>query len=112
MAFGSGSRMGDRAFIGRADILRIAPQCARTVIVGSRLPVRTTLGENSLADIEVDRAVDRVHTDRLAVLDQRDRAPLSRSGADMDDPEATRAPPNTAAGDEHALFHQRQRIRE
>src|SRR3546814_1149724 len=85
MAFGSGSRMGDRAFIGRADILRIAPQCARTVIVGSRLPVRTTLGENSLADIEVDRAVDRVDTDRIAVLDQRDRAPLSRFGADMAD---------------------------
>src|SRR3546814_7590551 len=104
MAFGSGSRMGDRAFIGRADILRIAPQCARTVIVGSRLPVRTTLGENSLADIEVDRAVDRVDTDRIAVLDQRDRAPLSRFGADMADAEATRAARKTAVGDERDLF--------
>src|SRR3546814_19610090 len=98
MAFGSGSRMGDRAFIGRADILRIAPQCARTVIVGSRLPVRTTLGENSLADIEVDRAVDRVDTDRIAVLDQRDRAPLSRFGADMADADATRVRKSVVEG--------------
>src|SRR3546814_3237495 len=55
-----------------------------------------------------DRAVDRVDTDRIAVLDQRDRAPLSRFGADMADAEATRAARKTAVGDERksqsALF--------
>src|SRR3546814_6177148 len=45
-----------------------------------------------------DRAVDRVDTDRIAVLDQRDRAPLSRFGADMADAEATRAARKTAVG--------------
>src|SRR3546814_20375686 len=51
-----------------------------------------------------DRAVDRVDTDRIAVLDQRDRAPLSRFGADMADAEATRAARKTAVGDERDLF--------
>src|SRR5687767_10069623 len=52
MRFGLSTRMGHCALVGRADVLRIAPQRAGVVVVPARPPSLAPLGENRFVDLE------------------------------------------------------------
>src|SRR5262245_4065249 len=72
MGFGAGPGMRHRALIGGAHILRIAPQRARLIVVGARLPCGLALGEQCFVDEQVDRPSLGVDADAVAILDQSD----------------------------------------
>ncbi len=93
-----------RALIGRSDALRIAPQRARLIVIGARLPARAALGQHLVRDQQVDGPRLRIDTDRVAILDQRDRPALGSLRPDMADAEAARAARKTPVGDQRDLL--------
>src|SRR6218665_3578678 len=104
MGFGAGSGVRDRPLIGRADILREAPERTGLIIVSARLPLGATRGEHVLGHIEIDGAGLGIDADLVAVLDQCDRAAISRFGADMADAKAAGAAREAAIGDQRNLL--------
>ena len=103
MRFGLRSGVGQRALARRADVLGIAPQRARLVVVGPRAPGVAPLGQHLLGDQQVDRSRLGVDGESVAVFDQRDRPAVGRLGADMADAEAAGRARKAPVGDQRDL---------
>src|SRR6185295_15021511 len=63
--------------------LGVAPERARGIHRLARLPFALAGGELALRDLDVDRALDGVDLDDIAVLQERDWPAQRRLGADM-----------------------------
>src|SRR6185312_714929 len=66
----AGAGVGDGALLGVGDELREFPEGAGAVIVHPRLPCLAPLGELGIAQLDIDRAGDRVDDDDVAVFQQ------------------------------------------
>src|ERR1700722_6280106 len=98
--FPLGAGVNHRAFFSVAHGLGITPQRARLIFGLPRLPCLAPLGQFLVRELDRERAVDRVHHDDVAVLQQADRPADRRLGTDMSDAETARAAGEAAVGDE------------
>src|SRR5690606_40469028 len=97
------ARMGHGAIAGRPHSLNKLPQCPRPEILGARLPVLLALLEFLGAQTHIERSLDGVHLDDVAVADERDRTADRRLRPDMADAEAARCARKAPVGDESDL---------
>src|ERR1700691_5487032 len=100
VGFRLGAGVHHRALFGVAHGLGITPQRTRLVFGLPRLPRLAPLGQFLVRELDRKRAVDRVHHDDVAILQQADRAAHGSLGTDMPDAEAARAAGEAAVGDE------------
>src|SRR6187551_2011556 len=114
---GLAARMGHGAVDGGPDLLGVFPQISGGEIGLARLPAVLPPRQLLIGERDVDRAVDGIDGDHVAVAQQRDRSAKRRLGADMADAKATRRAGEAPIGDERnlaagALPGQRRRGRE
>src|SRR3954453_9363175 len=96
--------MGDGALLGVTDGLRVFPQRARLVVVPARGPRSLAAGQFGVRQRHVDRALDRVNDDRVAVLEQTDGAADRGLGPDMADAEPVARAREPAVRDQRHLL--------
>src|SRR4051812_39979751 len=82
--------MRDRAVDGGPDLLGVFPDVAGAEFGRPRLPAFLALRQLGIRERNVDRAVDRVDRDHVAVAQKRDRAADRRLWPDMANAEAAR----------------------
>src|SRR5206468_535869 len=105
-ALGFAAGMDDGALLGVADGLGVAPDGTRGVLGRPGLPASAPACQLSLAELDLDAALDRVDLDLVAVAHERDRPAHCRLRADMADAEAAGGAGEAAIGDErHLVAH-------
>src|SRR5215831_2367767 len=98
--------MGNGPKMSRPDKLRIFPDCAGIVVGLARLPDGTSSGQLAIRQHDVDRALFSVDHDRIAVLQQPDRAANRRLRTNMADAEAACGTGEAPVGyQRHLLAH-------
>src|SRR5256885_233390 len=73
VGLGLAAGMGDGALLGVADRLRVFPQRARLEVVPPRRPGFAALGQLGVAQRNIDRPLDGIDRDRIAILEHPDR---------------------------------------
>src|SRR3546814_7823097 len=104
MCFGLRSRMRHRTLIGRTDVLGIAPECSRLIIIGAWRPCSTPVCQYGFLHHQVDGASIGIDGDHIPILNQGDRATVSSFRTNMTNAEATRAAREANVSDERHLL--------
>src|SRR5262245_23446255 len=99
-----GARMRDRAVDGGPHLLRVFPQITRAVVVLARLPLALAFCKLLGGQLHVERPLDRIDLDDIAVADQPDRAADRSFRPGMAHAEAARRAGETSVGDERDFF--------
>src|SRR4051812_45271903 len=103
LLLGGSARMGHGAIDGGPDLLGVFPKIAGAVLRLARLPALAPFGELRRGEIDINRAVDGVDRDDVAIPQQRNRSAHGRFRPDMADAEATRRAREAPVGDQRDL---------
>src|SRR5262245_46739125 len=98
--------MADRALLGVADRLGVAPQRARLIVVAARFPLLLALRQFRVAEVYVQCTLFRIDADPVAVLQQADRPAHRGFRPDMADAKAPGRAGEASIGDQrHLVAH-------
>src|SRR5215469_9167477 len=111
------ARVGDRAAARWSDLLGIFPQITGSEFFAARLPPAGALRKLAVGQLGVERTLDRVDFDDVAVTEQADGAADGGFRANMADAETAGGAREASVGDQgdlvaHALTIERGRGRE
>src|SRR5262245_61296129 len=96
--------MGHGAVDGGTNLLCVLPQVTGSELALARLPLRLALGQLVRREPHVERALDRIDLDDVALADQPDWPANGCLRADMPDAEAARGTGEAAVGDQCNFF--------